>query len=82
MFADWLDKTFIPTNKQRLQNAYKMTCDALGEVGIPYLPGDCGLFIWVDFREVQDYLTHLLHKCQFTVFCIESQGRQGALTSD
>lgn len=49
---EWLDKTFFPTNKQRLRNAYEMACDALEEVGIPFLPGECGLFIWVDFREL------------------------------
>lgn len=63
---EWLDKTFFPTNKRRLRNAYQMACDALGEVGIPFLPGECGLFIWVDFRELlptssfEDEM-HLLH---------------------
>ena len=51
-FAAWLDNTFIPANQKRLRNAYKMACDALQEVGISVLPGECGLFIWVDFREV------------------------------
>ncbi|RMX61152.1 hypothetical protein pdam_00005638 [Pocillopora damicornis] len=50
--ADWLDETFIPTNQKRLRNAHQMACDALHEVGIPVLPGECGLYIWVDFREV------------------------------
>lgn len=49
---DWLDETFIPTNQKRLRNAHQMACDALHEVGIPVLPGECGLYIWVDFREV------------------------------
>ncbi|PFX30664.1 1-aminocyclopropane-1-carboxylate synthase-like protein 1 [Stylophora pistillata] len=63
---EWLDKTFFPTNKRGLRNAYQMACDALGEVGIPFLPGECGLFIWVDFRELlptssfEDEM-HLLH---------------------
>ncbi|KAL9955480.1 hypothetical protein ACROYT_G036811 [Oculina patagonica] len=48
----WLDNTFIPTNQQRLRNAHKMACDALREVGIQVLPGECGLFMWVDFREL------------------------------
>lgn len=50
--VDWLDETFIPTNQKRLRNAHQMACDALHEVGIPVLPGECGLYIWVDFREV------------------------------
>ncbi|KAJ7384438.1 hypothetical protein OS493_021851 [Desmophyllum pertusum] len=49
---EWLDNTFIPTNQQRLRNAHKMACDAFQEVGIPFLPGECGLFIWIDFREL------------------------------
>ena len=52
-FAEWLDNVFIPANLQRLRNAYKVTCDALREVSIPFLEAECGLFIWVDFREVR-----------------------------
>lgn len=33
-----------------------MACDALKEVDIPVLQGECGLFIWVDFREVSKML--------------------------
>ena len=63
-FAEWLDNTFIPTNQQRLRNAHKMACDALREVGIQVLPGECGLFIWVDFREVEGVL-FVLYLCIF-----------------
>jgi len=49
---EWLDNTFIPANQKRLRSAHKMACDALQEVGISVLPGECGLFIWVDFREL------------------------------
>ncbi|XP_068673668.1 1-aminocyclopropane-1-carboxylate synthase-like protein 1 isoform X1 [Montipora foliosa] len=49
---EWLDSVFIPANQHRLRNAYKMTCDALLEVGIPFLEAECSLFVWVDFREL------------------------------
>lgn len=49
---EWLDNVFLPANLQRLRNAHKVTCDALHEVGIPFLEAECGLFIWVDFREI------------------------------
>ena len=52
-FADWLDKTFIPTNQERLRKAYNITCNALHEVNIPFIQGEGGLFVWVDFREVR-----------------------------
>ena len=52
-FADWLDKTFIPTNQERLRKAYNITCNALREVNIPFIQGEGGLFVWVDFREVR-----------------------------
>ena len=64
-FTEWLDKTFFPTNKQRLRNAYEMACDALEEVGIPFLPGECGLFIWVDFREV-----YTLNNTIYWIHCV------------
>lgn len=52
-FADWLDKTFIPTNQERLRKAYNITSNALHEVNIPFIQGEGGLFVWVDFREVR-----------------------------
>ena len=42
-----------------------MACDALEEVGIPFLPGECGLFIWVDFREV-----YTLNNTIYWIHCV------------
>jgi len=63
LFAEWLDKTFIPANQKRLRDAHKMACDALQEVDIPVLPGECGLFIWADFREVDGSFFFFTNSC-------------------
>nr|XP_006819586.1 PREDICTED: 1-aminocyclopropane-1-carboxylate synthase-like protein 1-like [Saccoglossus kowalevskii] len=48
---DWVEKTYLPTNLQRLRKAHKNMSDGLTKIGVPHLVRPSGLFIWADFSK-------------------------------
>uniref|UniRef100_A0A4W3JJJ9 1-aminocyclopropane-1-carboxylate synthase-like protein 1 n=1 Tax=Callorhinchus milii TaxID=7868 RepID=A0A4W3JJJ9_CALMI len=48
---EWINKTFLPTNRRRLREACHILVDGLTSLGIPVLRSSAGLFVWADFRK-------------------------------
>mmetsp|Transcript_35677 Transcript_35677/g.65655 ORF Transcript_35677/g.65655 Transcript_35677/m.65655 type:complete len:185 (-) Transcript_35677:47-601(-) len=47
----WSTDEFLPENRRRLRDRREKLERTLTESGIPYLPSDSGLFVWMDLRE-------------------------------
>ncbi|XP_043938093.1 1-aminocyclopropane-1-carboxylate synthase-like protein 1 [Protopterus annectens] len=47
---DWINQTFLQTNRARLKAAHKYVTDELKELGIPFLNRHAAFFVWADFR--------------------------------
>ncbi|XP_006896835.1 PREDICTED: probable inactive 1-aminocyclopropane-1-carboxylate synthase-like protein 2 [Elephantulus edwardii] len=50
----WIDNTYLPSYKLRLQRAYRCVTKQLDALEIPYLKGGCGLYVWINLKK---YLT-------------------------
>ncbi|XP_062847364.1 1-aminocyclopropane-1-carboxylate synthase-like protein 1 [Trichomycterus rosablanca] len=48
---DWVNNTFLPENRRRLQEAHQYVSTQLKRLGIPYLHKGAGFFIWADFSK-------------------------------
>uniref|UniRef100_UPI00398E9F17 1-aminocyclopropane-1-carboxylate synthase-like protein 1 n=1 Tax=Pristiophorus japonicus TaxID=55135 RepID=UPI00398E9F17 len=48
---EWINKTFLSTNRRRLREAHHIIVDGLAALGIPVLRSSAGLFVWADFRK-------------------------------
>ncbi|XP_051682118.1 probable inactive 1-aminocyclopropane-1-carboxylate synthase-like protein 2 isoform X2 [Oryctolagus cuniculus] len=47
---EWIDKVYLPTNRSRLQDAYKYITDELKALEVPFLKGGSGLSVWVSLK--------------------------------
>jgi aspartate/methionine/tyrosine aminotransferase len=47
----WSSDVFLPENNGRIKSRSNMLQSVLDESGIPFLRGDSGLFLWMDFSE-------------------------------
>eukprot|EP00554_Chaetoceros_debilis_P000440 CAMPEP_0194095786 /NCGR_PEP_ID=MMETSP0149-20130528/57008_1 /TAXON_ID=122233 /ORGANISM="Chaetoceros debilis, Strain MM31A-1" /LENGTH=652 /DNA_ID=CAMNT_0038781743 /DNA_START=716 /DNA_END=2674 /DNA_ORIENTATION=- len=47
----WSTDEFLPRNHDRIRNRSHQLQACLDECRIPYLPGDSGLFLWMDFSQ-------------------------------
>ena len=47
----WSTDTFLPENNRRISSRSTQLQAVLDECGIPFLRGDSGLFLWMDFSE-------------------------------
>ena len=47
----WSTDVFLPENNGRIRSRSNMLRSVLDESGIPFLRGDSGLFLWMDFSE-------------------------------
>ncbi|KAM9495770.1 1-aminocyclopropane-1-carboxylate synthase-like protein 1 isoform 1-T3 [Clarias gariepinus] len=48
---DWMNKVFLPENRNRLQGAHQYISSQLRKLNIPYLHRGAGFFIWADFSK-------------------------------
>ncbi|GJQ09954.1 hypothetical protein GpartN1_g1745.t1 [Galdieria partita] len=44
-------QSFIRENTIRLYETYRVHCDCLDKMGIPYVPSEAGFFIWMDLNK-------------------------------
>lgn len=50
--TDWINQVYLPENHARLKAAHTYVTGELRALGIPFLSGGAGFFIWVDLRKV------------------------------
>uniref|UniRef100_A0A8P0SV61 Aminotransferase class I/classII large domain-containing protein n=1 Tax=Canis lupus familiaris TaxID=9615 RepID=A0A8P0SV61_CANLF len=48
---DWINQVYLPENHARLKAAHTYVTGELRALGIPFLSGGAGFFIWVDLRK-------------------------------
>ncbi|XP_012510789.1 PREDICTED: 1-aminocyclopropane-1-carboxylate synthase-like protein 1 [Propithecus coquereli] len=48
---DWINQVYLPENHARLKAAHTYVSEELRALGIPFLSGGAGFFIWVDLRK-------------------------------
>uniref|UniRef100_A0A8C8ZEQ0 1-aminocyclopropane-1-carboxylate synthase homolog (inactive) n=1 Tax=Prolemur simus TaxID=1328070 RepID=A0A8C8ZEQ0_PROSS len=48
---DWINQVYLPENHARLKAAHAYVSEELRALGIPFLSGGAGFFIWVDLRK-------------------------------
>ncbi|XP_045413820.1 1-aminocyclopropane-1-carboxylate synthase-like protein 1 isoform X3 [Lemur catta] len=48
---DWINQVYLPENHARLKAAHAYVSKELRALGIPFLSGGAGFFIWVDLRK-------------------------------
>ncbi|KAM5248416.1 1-aminocyclopropane-1-carboxylate synthase-like protein 1 [Ctenodactylus gundi] len=48
---DWINQVYLPENHARLQAAHTYVSGELRALGVPFLSGGAGFFIWVDLRK-------------------------------
>ncbi|XP_069678877.1 probable inactive 1-aminocyclopropane-1-carboxylate synthase-like protein 2 [Periplaneta americana] len=54
----WLDIIFLPTHRQRLQDAAHRVRDALTALKVKVRPAHAGFFLWADFRSFLPVVNH------------------------
>ncbi len=47
----WSTDVFLPENHNRIRHRSNLLQKCLDECGVPYLKGDSGLFLWMDFSQ-------------------------------
>jgi aspartate/methionine/tyrosine aminotransferase len=47
----WVTNEFLPENNSRIETRSTQLKTCLDECGVPYLHGNSGLFLWIDFME-------------------------------
>lgn len=47
----WSTEVFLPDNHDRIRSRSNALQECLDDCGIPYLKGDSGLFLWMDFSQ-------------------------------
>uniref|UniRef100_A0A8C3YUE1 1-aminocyclopropane-1-carboxylate synthase homolog (inactive) like n=1 Tax=Catagonus wagneri TaxID=51154 RepID=A0A8C3YUE1_9CETA len=55
---EWLDNTYLPINRFRLQAAHKYITNELKALNVPFLNRGSGLFVWINLKKY-------LHPCTF-----------------
>ncbi|KAL1786187.1 exostosin-2 isoform X1 [Sigmodon hispidus] len=48
---DWISQVYLPENHARLKAAHTYVSEELRALGIPFVSGGAGFFIWVDLRK-------------------------------
>ncbi|KAM6160265.1 1-aminocyclopropane-1-carboxylate synthase-like protein 1 [Erethizon dorsatum] len=48
---DWIDQVYLPENRSWLKAAHTYVSEELRALGIPFLSGGAGFFLWVDLRK-------------------------------
>lgn len=48
---DWINQVYLPENHARLKAAHTYVSEELAALGVPFLRGGAGFFIWVDLRK-------------------------------
>nr|XP_012645908.1 1-aminocyclopropane-1-carboxylate synthase-like protein 1 [Microcebus murinus]XP_012645918.1 1-aminocyclopropane-1-carboxylate synthase-like protein 1 [Microcebus murinus] len=48
---DWINQVYLPENLARLKAAHTYVSEELRALGVPFLSGGAGFFIWVDLRK-------------------------------
>ncbi|XP_010610817.1 1-aminocyclopropane-1-carboxylate synthase-like protein 1 isoform X1 [Fukomys damarensis] len=48
---DWIDRVYLPENHARLKAAHAYVSEELRALGVPFLRGGAGFFLWVDLRK-------------------------------
>eukprot|EP00112_Aurelia_sp_Birch-Aquarium-sp1_P009766 Seg212.9 transcript_id=Seg212.9/GoldUCD/mRNA.D3Y31 product="putative inactive 1-aminocyclopropane-1-carboxylate synthase-like protein 2" protein_id=Seg212.9/GoldUCD/D3Y31 len=54
---DWLEKVYLPTNKNLLGQAHDYVVKELRKIGIKALESVAGLFVWIDLRKYVEPLS-------------------------
>ncbi|XP_063083866.1 1-aminocyclopropane-1-carboxylate synthase-like protein 1 isoform X1 [Cavia porcellus] len=49
---DWINQVYLPENHSRLKAAHTYVSGELRALGVPFLSGGAGFFLWVDLRKV------------------------------
>ncbi|XP_077980128.1 1-aminocyclopropane-1-carboxylate synthase-like protein 1 [Glandiceps talaboti] len=62
---EWLTKTYLPTNSQRLKECHTFLSEGLAKLGLTYIVGSGGLYIWVNFT---NYISPLTFDAELTLF--------------
>ncbi|XP_023566459.1 1-aminocyclopropane-1-carboxylate synthase-like protein 1 isoform X1 [Octodon degus] len=48
---DWINQVYLPENHSRLKAAHTYVSEELQALGVPFLRGGAGFFLWVDLRK-------------------------------
>ncbi|XP_004585651.4 probable inactive 1-aminocyclopropane-1-carboxylate synthase-like protein 2 [Ochotona princeps] len=48
--TEWINTVYLPTNLSRLRKAYNYVTGQLKLLGIPFLSGGAGLYIWINLK--------------------------------
>ncbi|XP_029812057.1 1-aminocyclopropane-1-carboxylate synthase-like protein 1 isoform X3 [Suricata suricatta] len=56
---DWISQVYLPANHARLKAAHTYVAGELRALGIPFLSGGAGFFLWIDLRKAPPTLQYL-----------------------